>query len=269
MKKLISYCTTCCNRLWQLALTLPKNLKNLSDDEELVLVNYGSQDNLNRYIESSDLCKKFIIQKKLIYANVLNIDFYHSCKAKNLAHRLANGKYLVNLDGDNFNFDIKKNILKNKDKETLYHFASMFDNKYNRFSLNNNYNKSYQDGTFGKIALTKRNFYKLGGYDESFYPMGYQDWDLIIRSLEINLKYMCIPLKFLTILNTKEEKIKNIEKKDYNFCNESNAKISEENIKNKIYVVNTKNGWGEAEIILNFKEKIKLNPIFPNPILSF
>jgi hypothetical protein len=26
---LISYCKTCCNRLWQLALTLEDNLKNL------------------------------------------------------------------------------------------------------------------------------------------------------------------------------------------------------------------------------------------------
>ena len=50
MSLLISYCTTCSNRLWQLALTLPENLENLKDDEEIIIVNYGSKDDLNKYI---------------------------------------------------------------------------------------------------------------------------------------------------------------------------------------------------------------------------
>lgn len=260
MNKLISYCTTCCNRLWQLALTLPKNLRNLSDCEELILVNYGSKDNLNCYIKSSKLCREFIKQKKLIYADVLNVKYYHSSKAKNLAHRLANGKFLVNLDGDNFNYDIKKNILKYNDTKSIYHFASMNNKNYDPYSKHLDYSKSFKDGSFGKIALTKKNFYKLGGYDESFYPMGYQDWDLINRASEINLKYICISLKFPNILNSKKDKIKNIEYKDYDFCNHKNAEISNNNIKNKKLSVN-ENGWGKADIILNFKEKKELELI--------
>ena len=64
MSLLISYCTTCSNRLWQLALTLPENLENLKDDEEIIIVNYGSKDDLNKYIQASTLCQTKIKENK-------------------------------------------------------------------------------------------------------------------------------------------------------------------------------------------------------------
>ena len=38
-----------------------------------------------------------------------------------------------------------------------------------------------QNGNFGRIALTKKKFNEIGGYDQSLLPMGYQDWDIIKR----------------------------------------------------------------------------------------
>lgn len=243
MKKFISYCTTCCNRLWQLALTLPKNLKNLKENEELILVNYGSTDSLTRYIQSSRLCLKSIENKKLIYAEVLDVKNYHSSKAKNIAHILGNGDFLVNLDADNFNSGMHKRILKHKNKNCLIYFAV----------------EKYWN-SYGRIAIKKDSFYKLGGYDESFMPMGFQDIDLIVRATEYGLEYFSEPIFSLNLENTKEEKMINTGLEDWHECDKINRKISDENIKNKIYTVN-KNGWGHANIILNFNEKIKLNSI--------
>ena len=231
-EKLISYCTTCCNRLWQLASTLPDNLKELKEDEELILVNYGSTYNLTSYIESSKLCLEFIENKKLIYAEVLDIKAYHSSKAKNIAHRLGNGNFLVNLDADNFNFEINDRIQKHKNKKFIMSFCDQ---------------KNWD--TVGKIAIEKNDFYAIGGYDESFMPMGFQDVDLIFRGREIGLEYLIEPINSNPLKNTIEEKMINTGFLSWEECNKINASISEDNIKNKQFVVN-KNGWGNANLIL-------------------
>ena len=245
-EKLISYCTTCCNRLWQLALTLPDNLKELKEDEELILVNYGSTDNLTRYIESSKLCLEFIENKKLIYAEVLDVKTYHSSKAKNIAHRLGNGKFLVNLDADNFNFEINNKIQKHKNKKCL---ISFFDQE--------NWD------TCGKIAIEKNGFYAIGGHDESFMPMGFQDIDLILRGREIGLEFLNEPIDPKYLKNSIAEKMINTGLVSWEECNEINISISNENIKNKQFVAN-KNGWGYANLILNLKENIELKSILIN-----
>jgi len=246
MNKLISYCTTSCNRLWQIALTLPNNLRRLEDNEELILLNYGSTDNLKRYIESSTLCQKFIKNKKLIYAEVLGIEKYHSSKAKNIAHRLGSGKFLVNLDADNTNLDMKEKIIKHKNKKCLIYFAveQAWD-------------------TYGRIAIEKNSFYEIGGYDESFMPMGFQDVDLVLRSHYYGIEYISEPLFTNNVSNSREEKMINTGISDWEDCDKKNREISRNNIKNKNYIVN-KDGWGRANLILNFNQKIELNPILPN-----
>ena len=246
MDKLISYCTTCCNRLWQIALTLPNNLKRLNDDEELILLNYGSNDNLKRYIENSKICQKYIKNKKLIYAETLEEKKFHSSKAKNIAHRLGTGKFLVNLDADNTNKEMKKIILKHKNKKCLIYFAV-----------------EYAWDTYGRIGIEKNSFYNLGGYDESFMPMGFQDIDLILRSNNYGIKYISEPIYTKNISNTREEKMKNTISNNWEECDKINREISNKNIKNKKFVANL-NGWGQENLIINFEKKINLKPIFPD-----
>ena len=36
------------------------------------------------------------------------------------------------------------------------------------------FSKDCKDGLYGRIALSKSNFLKLGGYDENFEPTGWQ-----------------------------------------------------------------------------------------------
>jgi hypothetical protein len=244
---LISYCTTCSNRLWQLALTLPENLENLKDDEEMIIVNYGSKDDLNKYIEASTLCQTKIKENKLKYVEVLNVEKYHSPKAKNIAHRFGTGEFLVNLDCDNYNEKVRKTLLKLEDKNVIVHLWS----------------KVAYNGTYGKIAISKNNFYKLGGHDESFLPIAAQDWDLLCRAEAMGIRKVEKPLADKFIFNSIEEKIKFTGCSDWYECSRINSLISEKNIKENILVSNKDTGWGYAKAKVNFGELQEFKEIFP------
>src|SRR5580692_8106533 len=162
----VSYCVTCHGRLWQLALTLFDNLDHLRDDEEIVLLDYGSPDGLSRFVESSVRCQEAIRRGQLVYAHT-EADTHHCSKAKNLAHRLGRGDLLVNLDADNSNAGMRAVI------------DEWFVDDRNDVVLH------MDDGTagaFGRICLSRYWFYTLGGYDEAFLPSGYQDRDLLKRA---------------------------------------------------------------------------------------
>lgn len=245
---LISYCTTCCNRLWQLALTLPRNLRNLKDEEELVLVDYGSKDDLKKYIKASKLCQSKINEGKLKYVEVLNVENYNSPKAKNIAHRFGTGEFLVNLDCDNYNEKIRDTLLNLEDKNTIVHLWS----------------KVACNGTYGKIAISKNNFYKLGGYDESFLPIAAQDWDLLCRAESMGIIKLEIQLTNKFIFNSLEEKIKFTGCSDWYECSRINSLISKKNIKENRLIANKESGWGKATVKINFKDQEKLyDKIFP------
>lgn len=247
MSLLVSYCTTCSNRLWQLALTLPENLENLKDDEEMILVNYGSKDDLNKYIQASTLCQTKIKENKLKYLEVLNVEKYHSPKAKNIAHRFGTGEFLVNLDCDNYNEEIRNTILNLEDKNVIVHLWS----------------KVAWNGTFGKIAISKNNFYRLGGYDESLLPIAFQDNDLIKRANAMAIKKIEKPLTNKFIFNSVEEKIKFTGCSDWEQCNNFNYWKSFENIKENKLVANKEKGWGKANVIVNFNDSVELKEIIP------
>ena len=90
----------------------------------------------------------------------------------------AKGKYIVNLDCDNF--------IGNKGDELILNIFSENEDNIIISQTNN----IVSSGNGGRISISKDNFIKLGGYDESFYPMGYQDYDLIERAKKFGLKYI-------------------------------------------------------------------------------
>lgn len=243
----VSYCSTCHNRLWQLALTLTGNLDRLLPDEELVLVDYGSPDGLWNYIRASQHCMQAIRDKKLVYVRV-EANHYHCPKAKNLAHRIAQGRILVNLDADNSNEGMREVIERrfSADEKIVLH---MDNNMHN--------------GAFGRIGLTKEWFYRLGGYDESFLPSAYQDSDLIERAKHVGLKYVldrandARPIK-----NTMIQKAINTGSGDWWNMKRLNKEASDRNLREGRFIANT-NGWGEGVLKINFGSEMLLEPLFP------
>jgi predicted glycosyltransferase involved in capsule biosynthesis len=194
---ILSFCISIKNRKYQLEQTLLKNLQDSKNDNvEFILVDYGSNDGLNIYIYEN--FKEYIDMKKLKYYYTDELIYWHASIAKNTTHILANGKYIVNLDCDNFIGENGDNII-----------IDIFEKNGDNIIIHQSDYK-FGSGNAGRISLTKDNFIKLGGYDELFYPMGYQDIDLIKRSIKYGLKLIKFNENNNCVINSKKESIKNI-----------------------------------------------------------
>jgi hypothetical protein len=247
----VSYCTTCHGRLWQIALTLPDNLRRLGDDEELVLLDYGSPDGLVRFVASSDVCLRAIEAGRLIYAHT-SAKHYHCPKAKNLAHRLGRGSFLVNLDADNSNRGMRRAISR----------SFSFDDDA-ILQMDEGPAGDPLRGTFGRIGVPRYWFHRLGGYDEQFAPIGHQDQDLIWRAKGLGLKHVRArtggppPIR-----NSMVEKASHTGQRSWHAMWRANEKASRRNLKEGRLVANAQ-GWGSAEVSINFNEPQFVPPESP------
>lgn len=244
----ISFCTTCMNRLFHLKHTLEKNIKDNINypNVEFVLINYNSQDQLDEYVK--DNLSKYIKSGILNYYKTTEPQKFHASKAKNLSHALAKGDIVCNVDGDNF---IGKD------------FAYYLNYAFNQYGVNNIYqfHKPPYWGTVGRLAFFKEKFLALGGYDESLLPIGHEDADLINRGRKMGLEYRQDQTENFQryLSNTILEKAVNCtdEEVDYFELQNSNTKISNENIKNGLLVANSK-GMENFVVYKNF-EGVPLN----------
>lgn len=209
------------NRKKYIQKTLLKNLKdNNNPDVEFVLVDFNSNDGLKNYIFNTIAFEKYIDSKQLKYYFCKDLKFWHASIAKNIAHKLAKGEILVNLDCDNF---IGKNggdfiieIFKNNSNIILSQSKEIFGS-----------------GTAGRISITKSNFLNLGGYNESFFPVGYQDTDFIERAKKYNLNHINISKNNEAIINSKDETLLNTNCNiDYFTMENCNRLISKINLDN-------------------------------------
>jgi glycosyltransferase involved in cell wall biosynthesis len=217
----ISFCITCKNRLRQIKKTLGCNFNYNWIHQPLikfVLVDFGSNDGLQNGVLSTfakDLEPGYL---KYFYTDELPL--WHSSVAKNTAHLLAQNEIVVNLDCDNYTgFCGAGKVIRafQKDKSIIFH----------------QFSGSFNDGSYGRIAVGKKHFVAVGGYDESFYPMGYQDADLVNRLAAIGLRYISYPNSKYSkaIPNSKEEGLKHSATNlDYQTMNRLNSEKSKRNI---------------------------------------
>lgn len=229
----LSFCITCKNRLFQLSKTLAKNLKDniaLAGEIEFILVDFDSNDGLKAFILnnfSNELSTGY-----LKYYFTKDLHNWDASIAKNTSHFLATGSIVVNLDCDNFT-----------GLNGAKYVISQFKKHGNEIILHQSSSRP-GDGSFGRISVLKKYFDLVGGYDETFDPMGVQDVDLIKRLLKLGLMY--IPktnLKYnKAIQNTKEVSIQytNSSKTYQNMC-ENNQSISVFNLLTGNIIANTGN----------------------------
>lgn len=223
----LSFCISCMNRLPQISQTLLQNLKDNNNlNIEFILVDFNSNDGLKDYIYNNKDLKKYIDSKQLKYFFTTKLKYWHASIAKNTTHKLANGKFLVNLDCDNYIGKDGGDILLD------------FFNKNQDIIISQSKN-IFGSGTAGRISLSKENFLKLGGYDEYFYPMGYQDSDLLNRAIKLKLTLIYLNKNNNAIINTKKESIKNCGLNiDYIKMENMNKLISNLNISNNDFIAN-------------------------------
>lgn len=180
--KRLSFCITCKNRLTQISKTLAKNLNDNYKDKdiiEFVIVDFDSNDGLESFILEN--FNEFLLQGYLRYLKTSALDGWHMSITKNTSHYFGSGEILVNLDCDNFTGVQGGKFV-----------ISQFDTFGDDIILHQ-FSQKWMDGSCGRIAVLKRNFNKVGGYDESFEPMGHQDLDLIQRMVRYGFHYINHP----------------------------------------------------------------------------
>lgn len=190
---MISFCTVCKGRLWQLRQTIFKNLSMLQDDCEMVLLDYQSDDGLEDFIRSN--FSEELKSGKLKVFKLLHDYNYTSSYAKNVVHRLATGDILFNLDGDNFIQEGLIETLRNLPENTL---------------LNAQGADVVKDiGSFGRLGYHKTMFDKLCGYNEDLVGMCLaDDGDLCKRALLSGMRLKSILTPLDHIQNTDEDRHK-------------------------------------------------------------
>ncbi|UEG51476.1 glycosyltransferase family 2 protein [Mucilaginibacter daejeonensis] len=220
--KRISFCITCLNRFHQVSKTLPKNLLDNIDKRDIVefiLIDFNSTDGLKSWIEED--FSEFMKDGYLKFYHTDLLKSWDCSIAKNTAHLHATGDIVVNLDCDNY---------------TGPSGGLFVLDQFERYGENIILHQSSSeplDGSFGRIGLAKRYFEAVGGYDQSFDPMGYQDIDLIHRLQIFGLNYISQPANLYNqaIPNTKEDSVKNAKSsKNYYKMTLANMRISKRKI---------------------------------------
>lgn len=159
-----SFCTTCRDRFADLQLTLPNNRALIHDDEELLLLDYCGPDDLLGWAQST--FTHAVTRGRLrVYRENTAPRFFMS-HAKNVAHLLARGKVLVNLDADNYLTPEYLNTLRAADWDKVWVL----------------YPRSGSGGFKGRTAIRADIFHELGGFDETMNKgYGYEEIDLYRR----------------------------------------------------------------------------------------
>jgi hypothetical protein len=214
----ISFCTSYKGRFWQLSETLPTNLRSLDEQCELVIANLDGTDEIFEWITKE--FSEFLKASRLRLFTVTNVNEWNSSIVKNMAHKIASGNYLFNLDADNF--ITPKDISLIRSAATNHCITSQWSGKFG-------------DGSFGRIGMPAQIFQTLGGYDESLLPMGAQDLDLLNRIAKIGGKIIQLqPPEISAIQNDKLQDLptKKDKKKMWDEMNKINLDISAFKIEN-------------------------------------
>jgi len=188
----ITFCTTNKNYTKYLKEVYISNLEfSKKYDCNFVLVNYNSEDDMDEWVKEN--LNEYINSGVLKYFHTTEPKYMNMSKSRNISHNLADGEILCNLDADNILTD-----------EFMEWVLVLEDNVITEGS---------NRGGGGRVVISKENFLKLGGYDESIKTQQGEHFDLVKRAEKIGIKRVVVPNKLLKYLcNSDEERYKFIEK---------------------------------------------------------
>jgi hypothetical protein len=241
----ISFCTTCKGRIGHLQETLPENIETASkyNNIEFVLLDYNSEDGLEEWIREEMM--PFIESGKLVYYKTTEPKFFNMSHAKNMVHRLATNDVVCNLDADNLLSD-----------EFIKQLRYEFSNDINVVLKPN----SNLKGNAGRISLSRENFLKLRGYDESANGWGNEDQDFFNKCDVHGLTAIKVKDAY-SIPHTDRVRGENYEVRDVRRTSRSNARVLRRRLLDGYFVSNMYDSFGEGNVTKNFKEEIVLDHI--------
>lgn len=183
----ISFCTTCMGRAHHLKETLPQNIRDNpasgSLDVEFVVLNYNSEDDLHEWMTTDPEMLGHIESGLVRYGKTTDPEFFHMAHAKNMAHRMATGDVICNLDADNFTGKGFSRFLSKQ-------FSNDMDIVISPSHKVSRYFPPEERGFAGRIAVSTENYFKLGGYDETLQGWGGDDNDFTQRAKGLGLKHL-------------------------------------------------------------------------------
>lgn len=216
----VSYCTTCKGRLHHLQQTLPANMAAEKDNPnvEFVVLDYGDEDGLGEWIKQN--YQKEMDSGRLRYAR-FETDHFKMAHAKNMAHRLATGDILCNVDADNFIAPnssrwLSETFTKHPNGFVTNLSVRRIDPWINGFKRVILRSARVPLSTAGRIAMPRTTYEQLHGYDESFNAWGYDDWNIALRARDADHRIVAPdPEQWgKAILHSDEERTENLSDQD-------------------------------------------------------
>lgn len=298
----VSFCITCKGRKDQLSHTLPLNLKNNADypNTEFVVLDYDSQDGLAEWIKQNFQAE--IDSGTLRYARLANAPHFKMAHAKNMAHRIATGDILCNLDADNIsapgfaswlnqefsaNPDIyvrphRKTLMMSKAKDKVQQFSIKV--RSTMLCLPTNVPESLQDdlydhaGLAGRIAVSRNNFMRVRGYDEKYGGWGGDDINFEQRLRQNGVTQADLPSHLLgkVLRHDDTTRVVNMSPDDKSTSLQSLIKVRgwrhrinqltnlNRNAGEEVPAANSDGNFGCGKVLVNFGEEISLLPVKGN-----
>jgi GT2 family glycosyltransferase len=178
----ISFATVCMNRLHHIRQTLPKNIEDNKQYEnvEFILLDYNSTDGLEDWVREN--MQEHIQSGKLIFYRTTEPEYFKRSHSRNMAMRLCEGDIICNVDADNYTGNGFAEYINKKFNKTKNIFlAGSFSEQF----------MEYKD-SYGRFCAWKDDFIKIGGYDEEMESYGHEDTDLYERfgrygRIEVNI----------------------------------------------------------------------------------
>ena len=239
----ISIVTTCMGRLHDLKQTLPKNIEDNKDYEniEWVLVNYNSPDGMEEWVKANFM--DMIETGKLVYVHTTEPVYYSMAHSRNIGFKVATGEIINSVDGDN---------LTNKGFAT---YVNKLANEQPRKAIFAKGKRMMR----GRLGFYKDEFInKLGGYSEDLGDYGSEDHDIVHRAWALGYRMMWFGGKYCTLIKSKKHQTTNYLSKDWKYTESRNKVISLLNIAWGRYKANNKLHWGKANLVKNFTEEISI-----------
>lgn len=248
----VSLCTTCMDRLDNLKQTLPQNMKDNEDYDnvEFVVLDYNSRkDDVWGWMKNNMM--PHIKSGRVVYYRTCEPQYFDMAHSRNVAFKLASGDIVNNIDADAF---------------TPY--SEQWDCGFATF-INRLANQQPQKAIFAKSRQLLRGrlgFYKdefiqiLGGYDQDLVYYGHDDADLMNRAWKLGFKMMSYSggKNFCGIVPN------HIKHQEGNYpvpwwqSEGRNRLLSYAKVIAGIWKANEGREWGKATVIKNFEEEIHI-----------
>ncbi len=235
-------------RLDHLAVTLPHNLAIPNDaDVEFVILNYNSQDGLDDYMRTQ--MQSHIDRGLINYYHTTEPESFNISHAKNVAHKVAQGEILVNLDADNFLVD-----------GYLEWMRELFSQRKDIILLSPATDCEDKPGSCGKIAVLREHFHSVNGYDESHEGWGCEDTNFQLRArLHNDIGFQFCSQTYCRVLDHDDSRrVENYRATDMHKSRERGLQTLSQILQGADCVANQGQPWGQATLRKNFVEDMTI-----------